>query len=196
VSSMSSVSPVGGTSRTRARTRNKRFLSLVILGLVAALVAAAPAKAAVPVGGPVFSLVNDLGHRCLDADLNTIGHNGTVVQLWDCNFQNQQRWTATRAADSVGIIIVSIKAYRCLDADAPNAFKNGARVQLWTCNNTPQQEWFEYQYSRSPGLKAYVNRLSGKCLDADTNTIGRNGTRMQLWQCNGQRQQQFGSFIN
>ena len=27
---------------------------------------------------------------CLDADLNTIGSNGTKVQLWDCNGQSQQ----------------------------------------------------------------------------------------------------------
>ena len=30
--------------------------------------------------------------RCLDADLNTIGGNGTKVQLWDCNGQPQQNW--------------------------------------------------------------------------------------------------------
>lgn len=32
--------------------------------------------------------------RCIDADLNTIGGNGTRVQLWDCNSQPQQDWRA------------------------------------------------------------------------------------------------------
>jgi Ricin-type beta-trefoil lectin domain/Ricin-type beta-trefoil lectin domain-like len=35
---------------------------------------------------------NAQSNRCLDADANTIGGNGTKVQLWDCNGRQNQFW--------------------------------------------------------------------------------------------------------
>jgi hypothetical protein len=162
----------------------------IVFGSLASVLVAAPATAGVPIGGLDFFVENPLNFRCLDADLNTIGRNGTVVQLWDCNRFTQQRWVAVRGTRG-GIIIVNLRAKRCLDADAPNAFRDGARVQLWDCNASAQQEWYEAPSIRGNGLYVYVNLLSHKCLDADTNSIKRNGTKMQLWRCNGQLQQTF-----
>lgn len=38
----------------------------------------------------IYSMYNG---RCLDADLGTIGSNGTKVQLWNCNGWANQKWT-------------------------------------------------------------------------------------------------------
>ncbi|MFI9318516.1 RICIN domain-containing protein [Kitasatospora aureofaciens] len=40
-------------------------------------------------------MVKQLGHRwrCRAKDLNTIGANGTKVQLWDSNGWTNQNWT-------------------------------------------------------------------------------------------------------
>jgi Ricin-type beta-trefoil lectin domain len=37
-------------------------------------------------------LVNQASGRCLDADLGTIGHGGTKVQVWDCGSGTNQQW--------------------------------------------------------------------------------------------------------
>jgi Ricin-type beta-trefoil lectin domain len=39
-----------------------------------------------------FRLVNQASGRCLDADLGTIGANGTKVQIWDCGSGTNQQW--------------------------------------------------------------------------------------------------------
>jgi Ricin-type beta-trefoil lectin domain len=110
--------------------------------------------------------------KCLDADLNTINDNGAVVQLWDCNYEDQQLWYLT------GDFAIHV-AYngRCLDADVNHIFDNGDRVQLWECNGSPQQKWYVY------GDYTIRSAYSGLCLDADINHIWDNGDRIQLWEC-------------
>jgi hypothetical protein len=121
-------------------------------------------------------IVNDYSGRCLDADLNTIGGNGTKVQLWDCNGQSQQQWYLTPYGG--GYQIKNGRSGRCLDADLNTIGTNGSRVQLWDCNGSPQQTWI-------PGYSGSVtdlfNHYSDRVLDADRNTIGRNGTVVQMW---------------
>ncbi|HEX4959230.1 MAG TPA: RICIN domain-containing protein [Thermoanaerobaculia bacterium] len=41
---------------------------------------------------PGYRLVNRYSGRCLDADLGTIGHGGTKVQVWDCGSGTNQQW--------------------------------------------------------------------------------------------------------
>jgi hypothetical protein len=41
---------------------------------------------------PVGPIRNGQSGRCLDADLDTIGRNGTTVQLFDCWGGNNQKW--------------------------------------------------------------------------------------------------------
>lgn len=38
------------------------------------------------------AMVNEGSGRCLDADEPTLGHNGTKVQVWDCNGGANQQW--------------------------------------------------------------------------------------------------------
>jgi hypothetical protein len=161
------------------RVKAVMAIGVLLSGLLVA-VWSSPAGAAARAN---FGLVSVRSGRCLDADLNTIGGNGTKVQLWDCNGQLQQRWTYY-----VDDTIRSSKSRKCLDADLNAIGSNGAKVQLWACNGSRQQKWTFISGSVNGSLRA-ISQYNGRCLDADLNTIRRNGTKMQLWDCNAQPQQ-------
>jgi hypothetical protein len=124
--------------------------------------------------------------RCLDADLNTIGGNGTKVQLWDCNGQTQQYWLLTPSGS--GYQIRNERSGRCLDADTNTAQFNGGRVQLWDCNGQRQQQWIvtgRLIEDNAIEIDQLYTPYDNRCLDADLNTIGGNGTKVQVWDCFG-----------
>ncbi|GAA1153635.1 hypothetical protein GCM10009664_21990 [Kitasatospora gansuensis] len=125
-------------------------------------------------------LTNGNGGQCLDADLGTIGGNGTRVQLWGCNGWSNQTWIWTPApGQPVGYYkIQTEKNYRCLDADLGTINGNGTKVQLWDCNGWDNQIWI-WNGTTLQTLK------NNRVLDADANTIPRDGTRVQLWDRNG-----------
>src|SRR4051794_12642768 len=156
------------------------WLASVLLGLVSS-----PASASsLPV-----ELHSAYNGRCLDADLNTMWRNGTVMQLWNCNQEYQQQWyfnTSDRdyflPADGYGRPryavygdIRSRRSGRCLDADLNTIGRNGAVVQLWDCNGQLQQQWI---YRPDGTIRS---AYGGRCLDADLNTIWRTGTVVRLW---------------
>jgi len=125
-------------------------------------------------------------YRCLDADSNTIGSNGTKVQLWDCAGADWQHWNRSYFGGSGNSgVITNVKSGRCLDADLSTIGGNGTKVQLWDCVYAANQEW------STPGDGTIRNVQSGRCLDADLNTIGGNGTKVQLWDCAGGNNQQW-----
>lgn len=84
--------------------------------------------------GPVRSHQN---WRCLDADLGTIGPNGTKVQLWGCNGWDNQSWSYEVSTHTIH----SKENGRCLDADLGTINANGTKVQLWDCNGWANQKW-------------------------------------------------------
>ncbi len=139
-----------------------------------------------------YVIHSDYNNKCLDADLNTIGNDGTKVQLWTCNNSSQQTWDGyTRGNDYSRTYWINAAGGRCLDADLNHIGSNGDKVQLWTCNGSSQQTWFPGAIQPAPGNN-YVYTLQNeaaltsngyKCLDADLNTIGANGTKIQLWDC-------------
>jgi hypothetical protein len=98
-----------------------------------------PQRAATPAvqTGSYRNLVNEDSGRCLDADANTIGGNGTKVQLWDCNGWSNQKWIY----DAVSHTIYSLYNGRCLDADLNTIGTNGTKMQLWDCNGWANQKW-------------------------------------------------------
>ena len=100
-----------------------------------------PAKAAL---GP-YQLRSSFNSRCLDADTNTIGGNGTKVQLWDClgGGQYNQYWRLSSTGFAGVYRITSYYNGRCLDADYGTIADNGTRVQLWDClgDNQYNQDW-------------------------------------------------------
>ncbi|MER5424543.1 RICIN domain-containing protein [Streptosporangium roseum] len=64
-------------------------MTAVALGC-ATLVSGPASASATAATGPIRTHHN---WRCLDADLNTIGPNGTKVQLWNCNGWSNQKWS-------------------------------------------------------------------------------------------------------
>ncbi|MEU5592564.1 RICIN domain-containing protein [Streptomyces sp. NPDC020298] len=150
---------------------------------LAALLAASGTGPAQAASHPIFTWRSAKNGRCVDADLNTIGTNGTKVQLWDCNNSAQQNWVLY--GDGT---IRSSKNGKCLDADLNTIGANGTKVQLWDCNNQLQQKW-TITGGTTSATHQVVSRYSNRCVDADLNTIGTNGTKVQLWDCNNQPQQ-------
>lgn len=157
---------------------------------------ASPADADLSLGS-VVRIQSSNGKRCLDADSNSLGRDGSIVQLWDC-FLNQanQEWRVIPAPGGIGFHgFQSVANPRyCLDADI-NHVGDGARVQMWTCNNSTEQAWSVDAAPNSRIWNEYFANTYGAfgpyVLDADINTIGRNGTFVQLWSNNGEPQQQW-----
>jgi predicted RNA-binding protein len=141
--------------------------------------------------GP-YRFKSSYNNRCMDADLNTIGGNGTKVQLWDClgANQNNQGWYFESTA-TVGVYRVrsQYNVNKCLDADLNTIAGNGTKVQLWDCIGTGQanQLWTLIS-TRFGNVYHLTSRYNGRCLDADLNTIAGNGTKVQLWDCFGDNQ--------
>ena len=83
------------------------------------------------------TIINVQSNRCLDADLNTIGSNGTKLQLWDCLGNPNQKWTRS------GAQLRSAQNDACLDGDTNTIDGDGTKVQLWQCLSDTQtnQHW-------------------------------------------------------
>jgi hypothetical protein len=109
--------------------------------------------------------------KCLDADSNRDGANGTNVQLWECHGGLNQKW---RIKDSK----IESVAYpgMVLDADSNRDGANGTNVQLWQDNNGFNQRW-KIEDSKIRSV-AYPDRI----LDVDSNRNAENGSNLQLWQ--------------
>ncbi|MFF4497237.1 non-reducing end alpha-L-arabinofuranosidase family hydrolase [Streptomyces sp. NPDC001546] len=106
--------------------------------------------------------------RCIDID-NSSTANGTQAQLWDCNGQNNQRWTYTAGKQ------LTVYGDKCLSAQADGT-ANGTAVVIADCTGGPGQQW----NVNSDGTIAGVQ--SGRCLDAVGGGTA-NRTRIQLYSC-------------
>jgi hypothetical protein len=92
----------------------------------------------------VYQIRTQFNDKCLDADANTIGHNGTKVQLWDCRGLSANQLWIVRPTQFGGIFhLVNLQSNRCLDADLFTISNNGTRIQLWDCGGDFQswQNW-------------------------------------------------------
>ena len=87
----------------------------------------------------LYKLVNNASGRVLDADSDTIGDNGTHVQLWDdlgTDQDNQLWWLVDTGYYDVQTNYelfkwVNADSGRVLDADSDNIENPGTPVQLW-----------------------------------------------------------------
>ena len=127
-------------------------------------------------GGQGVQIVGGQSGRCLDVT-GVSQTNGTQIQLWDCNGQNNQRWTATASKQ------LTVYGNKCLDASGQGT-ANGTAVIIWDCNGQSNQQWNVNANGTITGVQ------SGLCVDA--NGAGTaNGTKIILWSCNGQSNQQW-----
>jgi hypothetical protein len=116
----------------------------------------------------VGAVVGQQSGRCLDIN-NSTTTNGTQAQLWDCNGQDNQRWTYTAGKLTI------YNGTKCLDAYNQGT-TNGTQAVIWDCNGQPNQQWT----LASDGTVRSAQ--SGLCLDA-TNAATTNGTKIVLWTC-------------
>jgi hypothetical protein len=143
-----------------------------------------------PAAAAAAKIRNFAGGRVLDADTNTIGGNGTKVQLWDDYGAGQtNQWWSFGATDVPGVYkIYNNDGGRVLDADTNTLGGNGTVVQLWEDLGGSQRNQFwaltdtgYHDAGTGNELYKWVSYASGRVLDADTNTLGGNGTKVQLW---------------
>jgi cell wall-associated NlpC family hydrolase len=152
----------------------KRALAFCLAFVPMSLFSVAPAWAA---GQPApGQIVSGASGRCMDADgPGGKGHNGSVVQLWDCNTNVWQKWTYTGDGH-----IKSRYDNRCLDADGGGTRdQNGAVIQMWDCNGNAWQKW-------TVGSDGKIrSQYNSRCLDSDRNGMHtQQGALLQLWDCN------------
>jgi Ricin-type beta-trefoil lectin domain/Alpha galactosidase A/Alpha galactosidase C-terminal beta sandwich domain len=119
-------------------------------------------------GTRVGEIVGKQSDRCLDID-NSSTTNGTQAQLWDCNGQDNQRWTYA------GGTLASYGGAKCLDAYHQGTTA-GTQVVIWDCNGQANQQWSVNSDGTIRGVQ------SGLCLDASGSGTG-NGTKIILWSC-------------
>jgi hypothetical protein len=136
-------------------------------------------RAAADVDPGPYLLVSAQSGRCWDADLNTIGANGTKMQLWDCNntAPNQAFWLTQNPEGYYRF--QSYQSGRYLDADLNTIGKNGTKVQLWDFIAGAKNQW----WAGTVNPEGYLRLQSGaspRYLTAE-GSAGSNGTRLQLW---------------
>jgi hypothetical protein len=118
------------------------------------------------------ALVSPASGRCMDASGDS-NANGTVVDVWDCDYGAGQLWSTT----STGQLQVTIAGVtKCLDA-YNNQVTNGTKIELWSCNGGQNQQWTLNADGTIVGVQ------SGKCLDVTGGGASPNGTALELWTC-------------
>ncbi len=148
-------------------------------GTISAAVPAHGAAMYVVSGGgtpsSTFTLRGVGSNRCLDIT-GASQANGALAQLWDCNGQANQRFTATAAGE--------LRVYgdtKCLDvADTANH----TAVRLWDCTGGANQRF----RLDTDGTVTAIG--SGRCVDA-TGAGTANGTRVIIWDCSGNSNQRW-----
>jgi hypothetical protein len=117
--------------------------------------------------------------RCWDADLTTIGGNGTVMALWDCNvYAANQAFYVTRNPEGY-LRFQNVQSGRYLEADGRNLGQNGTKVQLWDFMAGGKNQWW-LDTVNPEGYLRLQNPANNRYLTGE-GSVGGNGTRMQLW---------------
>ncbi|GII76852.1 hypothetical protein Sru01_18340 [Sphaerisporangium rufum] len=105
--------------------------------------------------------------RCLDI----ANSNGSQAQIWDCNGQTSQQWTATASSE------LRVHGNKCLDVNGAGT-ADGTAVILWDCNGQNNQKW---RFNADGSITAVG---ANKCLDVSNNGTA-NGSRIHIWSCHG-----------
>jgi hypothetical protein len=79
-------------------------------------------------------LRNKHDNRCLDEDVSSPTRDGTRIQVYTCNAQDNQRWDP--------LALFNLHDNRCLDEDVSHPTHDGTKVQAWTCiPGAANQRW-------------------------------------------------------
>ncbi|WP_307812123.1 RICIN domain-containing protein, partial [Sphaerisporangium rufum] len=143
-------------------------------GAQAVMAAAGPRSGTSPSPSPSPSTPGGAGAikgvgsgRCLDI----ANSNGSQAQIWDCNGQTSQQWTATASSE------LRVYGNKCLDVTGAGT-ADGTAVVLWDCNGQNNQKW---RFNSDGSITAVG---ANKCLDVSNNGTA-NGSRIHIWSCHG-----------
>ncbi|MFI7225938.1 lectin [Nonomuraea angiospora] len=114
--------------------------------------------------------------RCLDVS-GASQANGAQTQIWDCNGQANQQWTATTSGE------LRVYGGKCLDVNGAGT-ADGTAVIIWDCNGQNNQKW----RLNADGTITAVG--ANKCLDVSGYGTA-NGTKVQIWTCTGATNQKW-----
>ncbi len=128
------------------------------------------------------TISNVASGRLLDADLDTINHDGAKVQLYgtDAKDMPNRKWKIADAGNGT-VLIVNVQSVRLLHADRDTINHEGTKVQLCgtDAKDMPNRTWKIADAGN--GTVLIRNAQSGRVLDADLDTIKDEGTRVQLY---------------
>ncbi|WP_308170043.1 extracellular catalytic domain type 1 short-chain-length polyhydroxyalkanoate depolymerase [Acrocarpospora catenulata] len=147
--------------------------AISFLGLDGATTSPSPSPSASPSPSPSGStsaLRGVASNRCLDVT-GVSQANGAQAQIWDCNGQNNQRWTSTGSGE------LRVYGNKCLDVNGGGT-ADGSAVIIWDCNGQNNQKW---RFNSDGSITAVG---ANKCLDVSGNATA-NGTKVQIWSCHG-----------
>jgi type 1 glutamine amidotransferase len=108
--------------------------------------------------------------KCLNV-ANASQSIGAQTQIWDCNNQSNQQWTATSAGE------LRVYSGKCLDVNGAGT-ADGTSAIIWDCNGQNNQKW----RLNSDGTITAIG--ANKCLDVSGYGTA-NGTKVQIWTCHG-----------
>ncbi|WP_211592593.1 ThuA domain-containing protein [Microbispora sp. H10836] len=135
---------------------------------------ASPSASPTPPTTSTTALRGVASNRCLDVN-GASQSNGATVLIWDCNGQNNQKWTSTSASE------LRVYGNKCLDVNGGGT-ANGTAVIIWDCNGQNNQKW---RFNSDGSITAVG---ANKCLDVSGTA---NGTKAQIYTCNGQNNQKW-----
>ncbi|MEV4459113.1 lectin [Microbispora sp. NPDC049633] len=135
-----------------------------------------PSASPTPPAGSTTSIKGVPSNRCLDVN-GASQTNGATVLIWDCNGQNNQKWTSTSASE------LRVYGNKCLDVNGGGT-ADGTAVIIWDCNGQNNQKW----RFNSDGTITAVG--ANKCLDVASSGTA-NGTKVQIWSCTGGNNQKW-----
>ncbi|WP_169985064.1 lectin [Microbispora sp. H10836] len=135
-----------------------------------------PSASPTPPAGSTTSIKGVASGRCLDVN-GASQSNGATVLIWDCNGQNNQKWTSTSASE------LRVYGNKCLDVNGGGT-ADGTAVIIWDCNGQNNQKW----RFNSDGTITAVG--ANKCLDVASSGTA-NGTKVQIWSCTGGNNQKW-----
>jgi hypothetical protein len=116
----------------------------------------------------------------MDADDDTVGHNGGKVQTFGCNGQRYQDWYLD-STDVRGLFrIRTVVNGRCLDADNTGGL-TVRRLQVWDCLGPGQLNQYWWLVAEPNGRTRFVSDWNGQCMQADD--VWANSEDLQLYDC-------------
>jgi hypothetical protein len=163
--------------------RSKRFYA-ICAGVIAIVAALALAFAQAARATTYFEMEHESSGYCIDDPSNSTA-NGTPIQLWQCNADNNQKIAAIRSTYTDGGYAwdeLQFENGKCID-DPNGSIANGQYYQIWTCNGDRNQAF--YPQPDNGYENTWVQVTSGPAISIDDrNNSNTNGNEIQVWETN------------